>query len=107
MFLDEQTIKTNLEQIVESLTKGDPELAIELIDGLGMHRFDAPISDDSKQRMFRDPAGSFGRDRLDEVSECLSRCRVLAESGQIEAAGVSACEALARWNRGASASVQN
>jgi hypothetical protein len=98
--LNENSIAQTLQEIVEDLQQGYLQNARTRLDVLEFERLRHPISDPTKQRLFVDPAGPFGTERVNETGDHILQCEAALSRVDGSAALEAAQKALQRWQEG-------
>jgi hypothetical protein len=101
--LSEDGIRLTLNAIIQDIRQGKIENAQATLEVLNFERLLRPIPDTSKgpgQRLYIDPAGPFGIERVHEVADHLRKCRAALISQDANAALEAAQKALHRWQEG-------
>ena len=98
--LNESGIAGSLREIAEHIRNGNLEQARMHIEILNFGRLQKPIPDPTKgpnRRMFIDPGGAFGTERVNATARWIERCQIALTSAD-QAAWLEAAEnALKRW----------
>jgi hypothetical protein len=98
--LDEQSIAASLKNVVDRLREVNFEQAEAELDTLNFERLQKPIPDPSKgagRRLFIDPGGAFGTERVNATGRYITTCRAAMKRGDQKTALDAAERALKHW----------